>query len=253
MKATRKSGFTMIELLVVISIIGILAAVLIPMIGDAMSTSKLNELGVKGKQVVDALNQKNITGEYAGCAWPQSVADDDSDSSDGEKSQMNQKFTSTEKFFEEALLLKAKDATARRTGAMLKDITLNHLVGDGMQAATTTTIEPSNCSWSIIENYDSNNGVIPALISKNIKGDQLLKIKPADKAIDANTLLETSKPFGQSGCVIVLSSGAYRSLSSNDLSGKSIFTGSALMPDFTLSNHQSGETTLKFLQSGKSN
>jgi len=72
-KRTRKNGFTLIEMLVVITIIGILAAVAIPMYMEQMTKARLTEVTNAVSYVVSALNQyhhNNVLNNGGGSVWP---------------------------------------------------------------------------------------------------------------------------------------------------------------------------------------
>ena len=59
MKMTKK-GFTLVELLVVIGILGLLMGVFYPMISSAMTESSMKTAGVAGKRIVDEILKGSI-------------------------------------------------------------------------------------------------------------------------------------------------------------------------------------------------
>jgi prepilin-type N-terminal cleavage/methylation domain-containing protein len=250
MKATRKSGFTMIELLVVIAIIGILSAVLVPMVTGVMFTAKMKEMGGNGEKIVKAMALvANKDGSpYANYVWPSSNHDEDDTLSEG-LSQMNKAFATTEAYFEEALLLKVTNVRERQK-AMLKDVEVGWLVGDGMTKTDSNKLEPANCAWAIAQDMKGSyvKESAPVLISKNIKGDQLLNVKASDKDLKADKLLKDIKPFGMEGCVVVGMNGASRYMEGDEMTAGQLL-GNGMTGSDSLSGCSKEGAPIKYLQS----
>ena len=67
---TRKKGFTLVELLVVVLILGALAAIAIPRIGQSSTTAKINAC----KTNVDLLNSQIELYYASEGSWPSSLS-----------------------------------------------------------------------------------------------------------------------------------------------------------------------------------
>ena len=79
-KTSKLSAFTLIELLIVIAIIGILAAMLFPMIASALDSAQGTQVANNGKQIVTAITSANIdrAANMRGEIWPDPERWDDS-------------------------------------------------------------------------------------------------------------------------------------------------------------------------------
>ena len=71
-KISKRSAFTLIELLIVIAVIGILAAMLFPAIQSVMGSAQGTQVANNGKQIVMAITSANIerTSGMRGEVWP---------------------------------------------------------------------------------------------------------------------------------------------------------------------------------------
>ena len=89
MKKVSKKGFTLVELLVVIGILGILMASLFPAISSAMLNAKTSAMAANGRKIHTAIIAANTARENAGkgtTVWPQQqAAEGGSESSGGEQ------------------------------------------------------------------------------------------------------------------------------------------------------------------------
>lgn len=245
MKMKRKSGFTMIELLVVISIIGILTSVLIPSVSSMMLSGKTTELSQRGKKIVDAI----ITAELRGNSyvWPATTYEADAEETDSNKPNLCKTFSTTEEYFQEALLL-AKDAKTRLANQALKDITTQHLVGDGMVEAASSTLNANNCAWRIAQNVGIVEIDMPALVSKNLKAEDLVNTKGNTTNIDADKLLDaTKKPFGKKACVLVTKQGKPLAVNAADMTASSM--GLRILGDASMKDMGADGADISFLKS----
>ena len=79
----NNNGFTLVELLVVIGILGILMGALFPAISSAMIKANLSACGMRGRNLFVAITAANTEREALGLGnvWPKTQAEDGADTS----------------------------------------------------------------------------------------------------------------------------------------------------------------------------
>lgn len=245
MKTTRKQGFTMIEMLVVIVIIGILAGSLFGPVTNFMLQGNLTGMMGNGRKIVQAIIAADMSGNYESVAWPADENADDDSESDGNFPKMNQSFSTSAQYFNEALFMKETDVTRRNRLKVLKDIEPSTIAGQGIPAATKGTIEDKNCAWSIAKNSANAPAVAPVLVTRNV--NVALADMKGNAQGDYTTILNTQKPFQQDGCVIIYKDGSGKKFAADEVTPKNIMGD---IGEKSLKEFKQGDASFEFLKCG---
>ena len=170
MKKFSTKGFTLVELLVVIGILGILMASLFPAISSAMLNAKTTAMASNGRKLHQAITLANTSRETAGkgtTVWPKTQKDEGAGDTSGEQDIGDMSFSSTTEWFKKLFDMDNYGSTDRH--AEVEDLDLNVLSGSGVPSISGKTLEPKNIAWVAVANIqDGIPDCIPVFVTRNV-------------------------------------------------------------------------------------
>ena len=224
MKKTTK-GFTLVELLVVIGILGILMGALFPAISGAMLSAKTAACAADGRSLIMGIITANNDREGSDQSplWPRTSSDENA----GEDDKVGRGgFSSTYDYFNALFNMDTygnEDWEPEVDKSLLAKVS-----GQGVPGPTSGMLEAKNVKWIIGANLDNVLGNMPILISRNVvvgdlktdeyDGKSTTKIKMGQK-----NGADWDEPFGGDAVVLVRKDGGAQTLKTKQCNLKAFY------------------------------
>ena len=225
MKKAQK-GFTLVELLVVIGILGILMGTLYPAISSALADTSMKTFAMNGRKIVQGIIQANTDRQAKGktSVWPHNKQDDGlSDDSDDIA---GMSFSTSTDFFKELFDIQHQ-TSSDEWQPYIEGYEASWLAGAGVPPAQPGQLQKENVAWTVAKGFTDDLGdFIPVLVSRNADTADFAKsstYNSNDKTTRIKLGDEYPQPFGKKGCVIVTKGGGADTYKARDCRPKDIY------------------------------